>query len=196
MCGGNPLSYLSIHTHIPALRSRGVTIEFDNVVTEPVDLPDPNLRDAIALILDKVSGEPITTTEMLDLFDLQARDANISSLTGLEHATNLKEALLERNDISDISPIVGLTQLTKLRLGGNSISDISALSSLTQLTRLSLWANSISDTSPVAALTNLTELNLSGNSISSIVSVAGLTQLTWLHLQSNRISDMASFGKA
>ena len=189
---GNPLSYLSIHTHIPALRSRGVTIEFDNVVTEPVDLPDPNLRDAIALILDKVSGEPITTTEMLDLFDLQARDANISSLTGLEHATNLKEALLERNDISDISPIVGLTQLTKLRLGGNSISDISALSSLTQLTRLSLWANSISDTSPVAALTNLTELNLSGNSISSIVSVAGLTQLTWLHLQSNRISDIAA----
>ena len=26
----NPLSYLSIHTHIPALQNRGVTVEFDN----------------------------------------------------------------------------------------------------------------------------------------------------------------------
>ena len=30
MFRGNPLSYLSVHTHIPALQSRGVTIEFDN----------------------------------------------------------------------------------------------------------------------------------------------------------------------
>ena len=188
----NPLSYLSIHTHIPALQNRGVTIEFDNVVTKPVDIPDPNLRDAIALVLDKVSGESITTTEMLDLFDLEAGDANISNLTGLKHATNLKAAFLERNSISDISPMADLIQLTKLRLGGNSISNISPLSGLTQLTRLSLWANSISGISPVKALTNLTELNLSGNSISSIASVAGLTQLTWLHLQSNSISDIAA----
>ena len=157
-----------------------------------VSIPDANLHAVIETALGKSSSTIITASDMGYLTNLEARNANISDLTGLEGATHLKEALLERNDISDISPIVGLTQLTKLRLGGNSISDISALSSLTQLTRLSLWANSISDTSPVAALTNLTELNLSGNSISSIVSVAGLTQLTWLHLQSNRISDIAA----
>ena len=28
--GGNPLSYQSIHTHIPTLQSRGVTVDFDN----------------------------------------------------------------------------------------------------------------------------------------------------------------------
>ena len=27
---GNPLSYLSIHTHLPTLQSRGVTVEFDS----------------------------------------------------------------------------------------------------------------------------------------------------------------------
>ena len=26
----NPLSYLSIHTHVPALQSKAVTVEFDN----------------------------------------------------------------------------------------------------------------------------------------------------------------------
>ena len=32
---GNPLSYLSIHTHIPTLQSRGVTVEFDNRTPRP-----------------------------------------------------------------------------------------------------------------------------------------------------------------
>ena len=170
----------------------GATVTFNAVADPAVNIPDANLRAAIATILGKALGDPIARAEMATLTGLNARDASISDLTGLEHSTNLREALLERNDISDIAPMVGLTQLTKLRVGGNSISDISALSGLTQLTRLSLWANSISDTSPVAALTNLTELNLSGNSISSIAAVAGLTQLTWLHLQSNSISDIAA----
>ena len=34
----NPLSYLSIHTHIPALQSRGVTVEFDDIVAQPADV--------------------------------------------------------------------------------------------------------------------------------------------------------------
>ena len=107
---------------------------------------------------------------MVTLPHLEAKNANISDLTGLEGATNLKS----------------------LRLGGNSISDIAPVTGLTNLKVLSLWANSISDISPVEALTNLTELNLSGNLISDISPVADLNQLTWLHLQSNRISDIAA----
>ena len=170
----------------------GQTVRFTAVAVSAVDIPAPNLRAAVENALRVAQGTPIAPAEMATLTRLEARDANISDLAGLEHATNLREALLEHNNISEISPLASLTQLTKLRLGGNSISDISVVAGLTQLTRLSLWANSISDISPVAGLTNLTELNLSGNSISSIASVAGLTQLTWLHLQSNRISDIAA----
>ena len=32
---GNPLNYQSIHTHIPTLQSRGVTVEFDNRTPTP-----------------------------------------------------------------------------------------------------------------------------------------------------------------
>ena len=135
-----------------------------------VDIPDPNLRAAIENKLGKAPGTPIAPAEMVTLTHLEARNANISDLTGLEGATNLKS----------------------LRLGGNSISDIAPVTSLTNLKVLSLWANSISDISPVEALTNLTELNLSGNLISDISPVADLNQLTWLHLQSNRISDIAA----
>ena len=135
-----------------------------------VDIPDPNLRAAIENKLVKAPGTPIAPAEMVTLTHLEARNANISDLTGLEGATNLKS----------------------LRLGGNSISDIAPVTGLTNLKVLSLWANSISDISPVEALTNLTELNLSGNLISDISPVADLNQLTWLHLQSNRISDIAA----
>ena len=135
-----------------------------------VDIPDPNLRAVIENALGKVSGATITTADMATLPRLEAKNANISDLTGLEGATNLKS----------------------LRLGGNSISDIAPVTGLTNLKVLSLWANSISDISPVEALTNLTELNLSGNLISDISPVADLNQLTWLHLQSNRISDIAA----
>ena len=139
------------------------------VVVE-IDIPDSDLRAAIATALGAPVGVSIVRGHLENLTRLTASNANISDLTGLEFATNL----------------------TTLRLGGNSVSDISAVAGLTQLESLSLWANSISNSSPVEALTNLTELNLSGNSISSIVSVAGLTQMTWLHLQSNRISDISA----
>ena len=85
----NPLNRASIQTHIPALQSRGVAVEFDDVVTEPVDIPDLNLRAAIERELGVASGDTITTADMARLTDLFARNSNISDLTGLEHATNL-----------------------------------------------------------------------------------------------------------
>ena len=148
----------------------GQPVTFNAVAEAAIDIPDTNLRTVVETALGAPVGVSIVRGHLENLTRLEAQNANISDLTGLEFATNL----------------------TKLRLGGNSISDISAVAGLTQLESLSLWANSISNSSPVEALTNLTELNLSGNSISSIVSVAGLTQMTWLHLQSNRISDISA----
>ena len=148
----------------------GQPVTFNAVAEAAIDIPDTNLRTVVETALGAPVGVSIVRGHLENLTRLEAQNANISDLTGLEFATNL----------------------TKLRLGGNSVSDISAVAGLTQLESLSLWANSISNSSPVEALTNLTELNLSGNSISSIVSVAGLTQMTWLHLQSNRISDISA----
>ena len=101
---------------------------------------------------------------------LEAKNANISDLTGLEHATKLTELLLgakhvdgdwaNSNSISNLAPLSGLMELTRLELRGNDISDISALAGLINLTRLSIEQNSVPDLSPLAGLTNLTELEL------------------------------------
>ena len=210
---GNPLSNASIQTHIPALESRGVTVEsdvllpeegFEPLLEELVDIPDANLRAAIEAKLGKASGAPITTVDMANLTDLAAPNANISNLTGLDHATNLttldlgaeyveaEARSINSNSVSDLSPLAGLTNLTWLRLRNNSISDISPLAGLTNLEWLNLGGNlMISNISALSRLTNLTTLWLYGNSISDLSPLAGLTNLTSLTLWFNSISDIS-----
>ena len=188
-------------------------VSFNAVVEAAVNIPDPNLRAAIETAFGKEESDPITPSEMAALTRLEARNANISDLTGLEFATNLIHLYFPENSISDISPLAGLTNLiylslwdnsildisavknltnlTELSLGGNSVMDISPVAGLTQLTLLHLPSNSISDISAVADLTNLTRLNFWGNSMSNISAVAGLTELRDLHLGENNISDLS-----
>ena len=68
---GNPLSYLSINTHIPALQNRGVTVRFDN-------------RAHPALL--KISGDSqkgMSGAVLSDPFVVEVQDANGSALTGI-----------------------------------------------------------------------------------------------------------------
>ena len=197
------LNRASIQTHIPALERRGVTVGYDDVITELVNIPDDNLRAKIEEALGKASDAPITTTDMERLSELHARNADISNLTGLEHATNLKSLWLDgeevrpgvwenSNSVSDLSPLTGLTQLERLDLWQNSVSDISALTGLTNLTHLGLVGNDISDVSVLTGLTKLESLWLDGNPISDISALAGLTQLTRLGLDNTSISDISA----
>ena len=67
----NPLSYLSVHTHIPALQSRGVTVEFDN-------------RIHPALL--KISGDNQKGASFAPLskpFVVEAQDENGSAIAGI-----------------------------------------------------------------------------------------------------------------
>ena len=99
--------------------------------TTPVTIPDANLRAAIAAAL-KTSSATITKGEMTTLVRLEAPDAGISDLTGLESATNLTWLSLYGNQITDISPLDGLTNLTGLGLSINNITDISPLDEIDQ----------------------------------------------------------------
>ena len=162
-----------------------------DVPSPVVTIPDANLRAVIETALEKGSNAPITEAEMATLDSLDASDADVSVLTGLEFAVNLTYLSLNDNDITDISAFAKLTSLTRLWLSNNSIEDISALSKLTNLTELWLWNNQIEDISPLSGLTNLTRLSLGRNNVTDVSPLAGLTNLKTLILQSNRISDLA-----
>ncbi len=168
-----------------------------------IDIPDSNLRAAIEKALGVAAGEPITVDNIATLTRLEAQNANISDLTGLEHATNLttlnlghvlvgtERRPINSNSLSNISLLGGLTNLTELWLGFNSIENISPLAGLTNLTWLDLTGNLVSNIAPIANLTKLTHLDLDGNAISDISAVAGLTNLTFLDIWSTPISDIS-----
>ena len=157
-----------------------------------VDIPDPNLRAAIERTLDKAPGDTIITLDMENLTRLEASEAGIMNLTGLEAATNLTVLYLHRNSISDMSVVADLVKLTELFIWDNNISDMSAVSGLTRLTKLGLGRNPITDVSAVSGLTRLTELYLGNNSITDISAVSGLIKLTKLHLWDNSIADISA----
>ena len=91
-------------------------------VNVPVMIPDAALRAKIAEMLGKPDGVQLTAGEMLELAGLDARNANIQDLTGLEYAHNLgylnlggervSGGFVNSNKVSDLSPLSGLTQLT------------------------------------------------------------------------------------
>ncbi len=171
----------------------GLYLTMPGVVSaQVVDIPDANLRAAIAEALNKAQGDVITRSEMETLVELRASGSGITDLRGIEFAINLTRLNLYNNTISDISAVANLTNLTSLTLSNNTISDISSVANLTNLTWLNLYNNTISDISAVANLTNLTSLNLSNNSVSDILAVANLTNLTSLNLSNNNVSDISA----
>ena len=186
---------------------------------ETVHIPDPTLRVALELALEKKSGDPITQADMASLQVLQASayrflplsetvpdvpsrwvrqstsnalETPIRNLKGLEFAINLRALHLARNRIIDLTPLKKLTKLTYLDVGFNwHDSDLSPLKDLTNLTHLYLRLNRISDISALSNLTNLIELDLFWNKISDASPLKDLTNLTSLDLGHNRLAEVS-----
>ena len=165
-----------------------------------ISIPDPNLAGAVREALNLSSGGPFTTHSILGLVKLDARNRGIKSLTGLEHAVNLKEVDLsggytDSGGVSDVSALATLTNLETLYLGGTDVSDVSALAALTNLEWLDLYGTGVSDVSALATLTNLETLDLGGTGVSDVSSLARLTQLKTLYLSSTGVSDVSSLAR-
>ena len=156
-----------------------------------VEIPDPNLKQAIREELKIPENTPIGQQEMLRLEKLTAKEAEIENITGLKYASNLKSLVLSVNNISDITPLAGLTNLDFLILRNNPIADLSPLANLTKLTYLNLAGVIITDLTPLSNLTALRELHVKHCQIRDISPLSNLTQLTWLGLSANRIVDVS-----
>lgn len=167
----------------------------------PVYIPNANLKAAIQAELGVTDP---SATDMLALTYLEAYESNISDLTGLETATNLRSLELYGNQITDITPLANLTigQEGLLLLGENQITDISPLANLTMgyFSVLDLSENQIRDISPLAmaSLGQLQVLNLRNNLITEISSLENLTLSndSILDLSYNQIKDISPLSTA
>ena len=153
-----------------------------------VQIPDPNLRAAIAEELGKSPNTPITAEEMEELGRLDlgnhARSRGIRDLTGLEFATNLRSLhLWYFHEFNDLSPIAGLINLESIIFGSPNISDLSPLAGLINLKHFHMDDSKVSDLSPLAGLIKLEWIHFDPSNISDLSPVTGLINLerccTW-----------------
>lgn len=151
-----------------------------------VDIPDAGLRDALAEQLGKNPDEAITADEMATLTTFSATDRGITDLTGLRHATGLRELHLDRNAIVDVAELGELSELRSLSLAGNAVADASPLARL-QLRSLSLARNGLGDVEALSGLSSLESLDLADNEIGNIRPLNLLTRLRSLTLDDNRV---------
>ena len=156
-----------------------------------IPIPDVNLRAAVESALGKPAGALITASDMARLERLEADEAGIVSLTGLEAATNLERIEFRHNAISDLSPLAGLTRLNNIKLRGNRITDVSPLAGLTNVDWLGLEENEITDLSPLKDLIKLNGIGISGNPVSNVSPLASLRSLEGIAAWNTRISDFS-----
>ncbi len=89
---------------------------------ERVNVTDAALRDAINAALGRGAMDQLNRGEISQLTTLDISNSDVSSLEGLQYATNLTTLNASNNNITDTSPIAGLTNLTSTNLAGNPVS--------------------------------------------------------------------------
>ena len=180
----------------------------------PVALPDARLRRRLEAALGKAHGEVIGEQELAALESLDARDAGVRDLTGLEYAANLTaldlggntgldlhvlmrlpklEALNVDGAVSDLWSLSGMSSLTRLSVRDNGLRDITALGLLPRLTELDVGGNRLADLGPFVGLASLKTLRADGNVIRDVTPLAGLPSLETVDLRNNRIVDVGRF---
>ena len=128
--GGNYIDapWNDAHNSVGAAEDFPATMSIDYVrvyeMRKPkeVEVKDTELRKLLneklgeKLGTTRTADQKITDVELEKLTDLNLDSSNITSLTGIEAAKNLKNLSLKHNSISTLSPLAGLTSLTSLNL--------------------------------------------------------------------------------
>lgn len=107
---------------------------------ERVDVTDAALRNAINEALGRGSMDQLNRGELSQLTTLDISNSGVTSLNGLQYATNLTTLLAANNAISDTSPIAGLTGLVNKDLNGNPCSGCTQVASGNGDVPIPLWA--------------------------------------------------------
>lgn len=124
-----------------------------------------------------------------ELYHLNLGDNAITSLSGIERLTTLNVLLVQRNNISDLSPLSDLTRIHTLNISWNpGITSIEPLGQGMQKTLVNLdMAGLAVDLTPVGGMKNLDHVRLgddwNGHRISlNLAPLANMTHLKYLHI--------------
>lgn len=160
----------------------------------PVTIADKNLEAAIRAVLQEPKA-PLTETNLLNVYVLEAAGKGIANLQGLDKCKNLALLKLTNNQVADLAPLKELVNLQSLDLAGNKITDIGPLAGLTKLQYLELSNNQVQNVAPLNKLSALSALYLSNNKVADVAPLSELTKLSSLSLSKNQIKDISGLAK-
>ncbi len=151
---------------------------------------DETLQEAVRQTLGLAEDVPIRASTLEALGQLEAKNAGITSLVGLEHAINLTALYVGGNEIGDLAPLAALERLSFLDLATNPVSDITPLAGLAGLSRLDLSSTETTTIATLEVLDDLVDLSISGLGLNDITVLRELWQLQSLNLAENAITDL------
>ncbi|WP_414835418.1 NEAT domain-containing leucine-rich repeat protein [Bacillus sp. Ba 3] len=145
------------------------------------------LKNVTYLTLAGNQIEDIKPLYSLPLKDLVLTRNKVKDLSGIEQMNQLNKLFIGKNKIEDVTPLAKMTQLTELDLPNNELKDITPLSSLVNLQKLDLEANYISDLSPVSKLNKLVYLSFVANEIRDVRPVIELSKKAYINVQNQKV---------
>ena len=138
-----------------------------------------------------------------ELYHLNLGDNAITSLSGIERLTTLNVLLVQRNNISDLSPLSDLTRIHTLNISWNpGITSIEPLGQGLQKTLVNLdMAGLAVDLTPVGGMENLDHLRIGDDWNSHRISLdlaplSGLTRLEYLHIFGAKLDNVEAICSA
>ena len=154
----------------------------------------PLIERAVRLELGKTSSDPLYIGELDQVKQLivcgdePITDSNRHRSYGAHHYVDGEE-VSERGDISSLEDLKALKNLKIVVLDRQNISDLSPLKGLA-LEKLSMCANAISDLSPLKEMDSLSELKIEENPFTDLSVVRSMKQLTVLDAGYSQVEDI------
>ncbi|ECX6917675.1 class 1 internalin InlK [Listeria monocytogenes] len=172
-----------------AAEQTGVTASQDNV-----NIPDSTFKAYLNGLLGQTSTANITEAQMNSLTYITLANINVTDLTGIEYAHNIKDLTINNIHATNYNPISGLSNLERLRIMGTDVTSdkIPNLSGLTSLTLLDLSHSSHDDSilTKINTLPKVNSIDLSYNgAITDIMPLKTLPELKSLNIQYDGVHD-------
>ncbi len=131
----------------------------------------------------------ISADELEFVFMLDVSGRGITSLEGLQYATNLVILDASKNNISDVSVLVDLS-IVVLDLSYNNLSGTlsESITDMALLTNLTLSHNKLTSVATITNLKELTFLDVSYNQLTDATELIGFTTIDTLYINNNYFS--------
>ncbi|ECP4563979.1 class 1 internalin InlK [Listeria monocytogenes] len=178
-------------TSLPAFAAEqtGVTASQDNV-----NIPDSTFKAYLNGLLKQASTANITEAQMDSLTYITLANINVTDLTGIEYAHNIKDLTINNIHATNYNQISGLSNLERLRIMGADVTSdkIPNLSGLTNLTLLDLSHSAHDDSilTKINTLPKVSSIDLSYNGgITDIMALKTTPELTSLNIQYDGVHD-------